>query len=164
MLEMTLVLELHTLTNLLKYFNLWAIQVTEIGMFQFLILLSEIVNPPMSMVGFAGSEVVFTCGTRNAPSVTWKINGTFFSSFPPALQGGWHIAQYTTEEIDLYTITIPVRTEYNGTLVQCIALRPGRVFNESKNATLLVQGNWAWLLKYHTFMHSLLYMQVYWLQ
>lgn len=109
-------------------------------------LLSDIVIPPISMVGFVGSEVVFTCGTRNAPSVTWKVNGTFFSSLSPSLYGDWHIDQDTTGEIDMYTITIPARSEYNGTLVQCIAIVPGRSSTESENAIFLVQGNRAWLL------------------
>ena len=107
----------------------------------FSILLSEIVNPPRSMVGFAGSEVVFMCETRNAPSVTWKVNGTFFSTIRPSLHGYWHVGQDTAGEPDLYTITIPARAEYNGTWVQCIASVPGGAFMESKNATVLVQGN-----------------------
>ena len=98
------------------------------------------------MVGFVGSEVVFTCGTRNTPSVTWKVNGTFFSSLPLSLYGDWHIDQDTAGEIDMYTISIPARSEYNGTWVQCIAIVLGGTFTESKNATLLVQGNRAWLL------------------
>ena len=48
----------------------------------------------MSMVGFAGSEMVLTCVTTNAPTVTWKVNGTYLirpcmvNHIDPKLPGG----------------------------------------------------------------------------
>ena len=57
----------------------------DILQFYLSVSLSEIVNPPMCMVDFAGNGVVFTCGTTKAPTVTWKVNGVCFSRNDPPL-------------------------------------------------------------------------------
>ena len=120
----------------------------------------------MSMVGFAGSEVVFTCGTRNAPTVTWKVNGTYFSRHDPPLHDDWRIDPKPAGDIDINTLTAQARAEYNGTWVQCIASVPGGALAESENATLLVQGNRAcsFVAERNHFHGIACNLQVYWLQ
>ena len=100
----------------------------------------EIVTPPESVVVFTDSEAEFTCGTRNAPSFSWRVNGTFFSQLDPSLRADLDPDQETVGDIDRHTLTIPARAEYNGTVVQCVASVPGGEFRQSGNATLTIQG------------------------
>ena len=101
----------------------------------------EIVNPPESVVVFIDSEAKFTCEIRYAPSFTWRVNGTFFSQLNPSLRADLDTAQETVGDNEMYTLMIPARAEYNGTVVQCIGSVPGRTFRESENASLVIQGN-----------------------
>ena len=92
------------------------------------------------MVVFTDSEAQFTCETRNAPSLAWRVNGLFLHELDPSLQTDLDTDQETVGDSGLYTITIPARAEYNGTVVQVIASVPGGEFRESGNATLMIQG------------------------
>ena len=99
----------------------------------------EIVTHPESVTVFTDSEAEFTCETRNA-LLAWRVNGTFFSQLDPSLRADLDTAQETVGDIELYTLTIPARAEYNGTVVQCLASVPGGDIIESGNATLMIQG------------------------
>jgi len=100
----------------------------------------EIVTSPESVVVFTGSEAEFTCGIRNAAIITWRVNGTFLSQLDPSLRADLDSDHETVGDIDLLTLTILARAEYNGTVVQCVASVPGGEFRESGNATLMIQG------------------------
>ena len=89
---------------------------------------------------FTDSEAKFTCGTRDAPAFSWRVNGTFLSQLDPSLRADLVNVQQTVGGIDRHTLTIPARAEYNGTVVQCVASVPGGDFNESEVATLMIQG------------------------
>ena len=89
---------------------------------------------------FGKSTAEFTCGTRNAPSFAWRVNGTFLSQLDPSLRADLDPDQETVGDIDQHTLTIPARAKYNGTVVQCVAGVFGGAFRESGNATLMIQG------------------------
>ena len=101
----------------------------------------EIVNPPESVVVFTNSEAEFRCETRNAPSFAWRVNGTFLYQLDPSLQADLDTDQETVGDSGLYTLSVKARAEYNGTVIQCVVSVPGGSSNESRNATLVVQGN-----------------------
>ena len=90
---------------------------------------------------FIGSEAKFTCGIRNAPFFAWRVNGTFLSQLDPSLRADLNIFLEIIGNTGVFTLTIPARAEYNGTVVQCIASVPGGTFRESENASLFIQGN-----------------------
>ena len=89
---------------------------------------------------FTESKAEFTCGTRNVPAFSWRVNGTFLSQLDPSLRADLDPDQETVGDIELYTLTITARAEYNGTVVQCVVSVPGGEFRESENATLMIQG------------------------
>ena len=89
---------------------------------------------------FTDSTAEFTCGSRNAPSFAWRVNGTFLSQLDPSLRADLDTDQETVGDIDRHTVTITARAEYNGTVVQGVASVPGGEFRESRNATLMNQG------------------------
>ena len=89
---------------------------------------------------FTEREAEFTCETRNAPAFTWRVNGTFLGQLDPSLRADLDTYQETVGDSELYTLTIPARAEYNGTVVQGVASVPGGDFRESGNATLMIQG------------------------
>ena len=95
---------------------------------------------PESVVVFTDSEAEFTCRSRNAPSFAWRVNGTFLSQLDPSLHADLDTEQETVGDNELYTLTIPARAKYNGTMVQCVVFVPGREFRECGNATLIIQG------------------------
>ena len=98
----------------------------------------EIVTPPESVVVFTDSGAEFVCEARNAPAFTWRVNGTFLGQLDPSLRADLDTDQETVGDNELYTLTIPARAEYNGTVVQCVVF--GGEFRESGNATLTIQG------------------------
>ena len=98
-------------------------------------------TPPESVVVFTDSEAEFTCRSRNAPSFSWRVNGTFLNQLDPSIHADLDTDQDTVGDIELYTLTITARAEYNGTVVQCVAAVFGGDFRESGNATLMIQGN-----------------------
>ena len=93
------------------------------------------------MVVFTDSEAEFTCVTRDAPSFTWRVNGTFLNLLDDSLCADLDTDQETVGDHELYTLTIPARAEYNGTVIQCLASVPGGDFRVSGNATLMIQGD-----------------------
>lgn len=68
--------------------------------------------------------------TSGAEVISWKVNGT------SALDQNFLIE--TGRQFSI--LTISALTQYNGTVVSCVAEVPGRTIIESDNATLLIQG------------------------
>ena len=101
----------------------------------------EIVHPPESVVVFSGNRVEFSCGTRSAPVVTWKVNGTLFNQLNASLRADLGTSQQTVGDLELYTLLIPAGNEYNGIVIQCVAGVFGGTFIMSENATLMIQGS-----------------------
>ena len=89
---------------------------------------------------FTESEAEFTCRTRNAPFFAWRVNGTFLGQLDPSLRADLDTDRETVGDTEQYTLTIPARAKYNGTVVQGVASVPGGDFRESRNATLMIQG------------------------
>ena len=88
---------------------------------------------------FTDGEAKFTCETRQA-QVSWHVNGTAFIQLDPSIRADLDINNEVVEESDVYTLTIPARAEYNGTVVQCVAGVVGGASTESRNVTLMIQG------------------------
>ena len=110
---------------------------------------------------FIESEAEFTCRTRNAPGFAWRVNGTFLNLLDDSLRADLDTDRETVGDTELYTLTIPARAEYNGTVVQCVASVPGGEFRESGNATLMIQGIAVYITESSTI---ILISQDYWLQ
>ena len=92
---------------------------------------------------FTENEAKFNCETRNVPAFSWRVNGLFLyqlEQLDPSLRADLDTDREAVEGIEQYTLTIPARAEYNGTVVQCVASVPGGEFRESGNAPLLIQG------------------------
>ena len=84
---------------------------------------------------------MFTCVTRGALFAYWRVNGTAYGFLPFELRNDLDTDQESVGDIEVYTLTIPGRAEYNETVVQCVAIRDvGGGFIESANVTLKVQG------------------------
>ena len=82
------------------------------------------------MILFTGSKAVFTCQTRGAEIIGWRVNGTSALDLLFPIDTGRQFSK----------ITIPALTQYNKTVVNCIAGVPGSAPTESESATLLIQG------------------------
>ena len=90
---------------------------------------------------FMNHKAEFACETRNAPTFSWRLNGTFLGQLNPMLRVDLDLYQETVGANEMYSLTIPARAEYNGTVVQCVVSVPGGAFRESENASLVIQGN-----------------------
>ena len=106
----------------------------------FCYIFAEIVEPPRDTTVFLDHSAVFVCGTRDALYGYWRVNGTAYNYLPPAIRADLDADQETVGDIEVYTLTIPGRAEYNGTEVQCVAGDDGGGTIESAIATLKVQG------------------------
>ena len=107
----------------------------------FILIFTEIVEPPSNTIVFLDHTAVFVCVTRGADYTFWRVNGTAYNNLPPALRDDLDTGQDTVGENEVYTLTIRGRAEYNGTVVQCVAGDVGGGSIESTNATLMIQGN-----------------------
>ena len=67
------------------------------------------------------------------------MNGTAYNNLPPAIRDDLDTDQESVGSIEIYTLTIPGRAEYNETAVQCVAGDGGGGTIESTIATLKVQ-------------------------
>ena len=90
---------------------------------------------------FTDSETQFTCEARNAPSFAWRVNGTFLNLLNDSLHADLDTDDKRIGDIVQNTLTILARAEYNGTVVQCVAGVVGGGSTESRNVTLMIQGN-----------------------
>ena len=86
---------------------------------------------------------MFTCEINGAYN-GWRVNGTSLSALPPEIRGDLIRFTKIVGDNDLITLTIPGKAVYNGTTIQCITGVIGSSDEvESKNATLIIQGNHA---------------------
>ena len=109
----------------------------------FLVLSShaEILVAPESRVVFLDQSAVFTCETVGG-TLSWIVNGTQRDVHPPEIRDDLIISEIPTEGGSKHeTLTIPARSEYNGTIVQCAVLTFG-VSAKSKNVTMTIQGTY----------------------
>ena len=106
-------------------------------------LAPEIAVSLSSVTVFSGNSAKFTCQTRNALYVYWRLNGIgliyYNDTLPP------HMDVDTDQEsigngVNSYILTITARTEYHGLVFQCVAGVEDGPRVESENATLMVQG------------------------
>ena len=75
---------------------------------------------PTSQVVFIGEETVFRCHHSTADVIAWRVNGSSVGRNPPT-----DITPSTNRDDDdnlVYTLTIIARPEYNGTVVECVAV------------------------------------------
>ena len=64
------------------------------------------------------------------------MNGTNYNDLPPEIRSDLVTDQVMSAHIHLFTLTIPGRAEYNGTLILCVTGHP----EVNENAILRVQG------------------------
>ena len=88
-----------------------------------------------SLTVFINQPAEFPCVTTS-DSITWRVNGTDFIDLPPEILSDLVTGQGVVSTFHLFTLTIPGRAEYNGTLIQCVTDHP----EENENAILRVQG------------------------
>ena len=91
---------------------------------------------PVSVIQAEGLEAVFKCLYPGA-SHNWFINGIFRSVFPP------DIVDRSPSGDSPASLTIPARSEYNNTVIQCraiVVVGGGIQVLLSDNATLTVYG------------------------
>jgi len=53
------------------------------------------------------------------------VNGTFLGQLDPSIRADLDRKEETVGDIELYTLTIPARAEYNRTVVQGVVVVPG---------------------------------------
>ena len=102
-------------------------------------LLPEIVHPPHSSTVFLNETAMFKCETVGGLS-GWKINGTLFDMLPPEILDELDVTDTITGGIRIEVLSIPARTDFNGTVVQCVVLTLSGLAAESENVTLKIQG------------------------
>ena len=81
-------------------------------------ILAEVVEPPSDTTVFLDHTAVFLCGTRGSVYGYWIVNGTAHNDLPLAIRDDLEEDQYQVGDIEVYTLTIPGRAEYNGTVIQ----------------------------------------------
>ena len=87
----------------------------------FCYIIAEIVEPPSNTTVLLDHTAVFTCETRGAYYGYWKVNGTPYNNLSPELRDDLDPDQESVGDIEVYSLTIPGRAEYNETVVQCVA-------------------------------------------
>ena len=98
-----------------------------------------IIETPENQTAFLRQSAVFTCETDGGLS-GWRVNETLLQDLPPEIHSDLDVSVSTTAEgSTVETLTIPARSEYNGTRVQCLVLGFGGSA-ESESVTLRVQG------------------------
>ena len=82
---------------------------------------------------------MFTCETRGAFS-GFLVNGTEPDLIPPEIRRDLDISEsLTAEATTVQTLTLQARSDYNGTVFQCVALTLSGSAG-SENVTLHIQG------------------------
>ena len=96
-----------------------------------------IVQPPTSTVVYPDTQTVFTCEVTSGSVGIWFINGIESRELPEEVRD-----DISTGVDGLNTtLTITARTQYNNTVVQCVAIEIGGSGREmSTNVTLTIQG------------------------
>ena len=102
-------------------------------------VVSEILVAPESRVVFLDQSAEFTCETVGG-TLVWVVNETQREVHPPEIRRDLVVSETIIDGgTTLETLTIPARTEYNGTRVQCAVFTFGGS-DQSENATLRIQG------------------------
>ena len=107
-------------------------------------LAPEIIIPPSSETVYSDNTKEFTCHTRNADYVQWKLNGTIAGANTSPVRSN-DVSVSSDGAIasgSITTLTIKARLEYHGLVIECVAVMVDVdiVMRMSKNATLMVQG------------------------
>ena len=88
---------------------------------------------PAPLTVAVGSEAVFQCQHLNADFITWRINGTAVRDFPDIVS--------ISHSGSVSSLTITARPEYNGTMVECVAVILGsNVLQQTASASMMIQG------------------------
>ena len=77
---------------------------------------------PAPLTVAVGTEAVFQCQHLNADFVTWRINGIAVRDFPDIVSIH-HVGGVSS-------LTITARPEYNGAMVECVAVIVGNTLLE----------------------------------
>ena len=97
-----------------------------------------IVRPPTSTVVYPDTQAVFTCEPSSGYVIAaWYVNGTDSRLLPEEVRDD------TSNRADGFTeiLIITARTQYNNTVVQCLAIEiGGSGIKRSDNVTLTIQG------------------------
>ena len=87
------------------------------------------------LLGSVKEVAVFRCQHHSPdPYISWRVNGTSIRHFPDIIEGS--IRENGTEVTN--TLTIPARSEYNGTEVVCLAFSDDGSREETPPAKLYV--------------------------
>ena len=96
-----------------------------------------IVQPPTSTVVYPDTPAVFTCEVIFDSIGSLYVNGTDIRVLPEEVRDDISTGVDGLTEI----LTITARTQYNNTVVQCVAIEIGGSGREiSTNVTLTIQG------------------------
>lgn len=115
-----------------------------------LAVLTVIKEPPQNLTVFLGRYDVldFTCVTDSTTSVIW-VNGT--SGEKLSLEHPEDVSMRSELRGDglvAHTLTIAVREQNNGTVLECVAVDIEAQRIETKKASLLIQGTSKFALQY----------------
>ena len=99
---------------------------------------ADIVQPPTDITGFLDNTAVFKCEVDGGLA-GWRVNGTYYNDLSPEIRSDLDADQEDgAGGNEILTLTIPGKTKYNETRVQCVVF--GGASKESENATMTVQG------------------------
>ena len=96
-----------------------------------------IVQPPTSTVVYLNTQAEFTCQLTTGSLVVWFVNGIESRALPQEMRDDIS----TDDDGFIEILIITARTQYNNTVVQCVAAElGGSGIERSDNATLRIQG------------------------
>ena len=83
------------------------------------VLCIELLDYPSNITLLIGSEreAVFRCQHQSADTIGWRVNGSPTRLFPDI-----RASAIAENGAIVYTLSIPARSEYDGTEVECVAL------------------------------------------
>ena len=87
---------------------------------------------------------LFQCQHPNAHGINWKINGSILQGFPDG---------FSIDRNDgIFSLNIKALSEYNQTVIQCVAFFAGSPSEESERSIMMIQGTFpvAATILYHS--------------
>ena len=99
-----------------------------------------ILIPPTDRTVFLGDDAFFLCVTRGSSSSYWRLNGTDYDNLPSDVQDDVVTSSGSSGLSETLDLTITVRAEYNGTIIQCVVENNDGDSVVSNTATLYIQG------------------------
>ena len=87
---------------------------------------------PVSFNAIVNQVTEFQCQHSTANQIRWKINGTILMNIPEGIA--------IKNRSNVFTLSIAVVSEYNRTVISCVALFNNSPSKETKPAILMVQG------------------------